>query len=376
MIAGEPKREAQAGRPGHKLLAGYRPIGGVADEMVDASGNVRPGWDMLVSALSDVSSKERAERFGRADQYLRDAGVYYRVYEGQGAREREWPLAHLPLIISETEWQDISAGLEERAELLERIVADIYGANMLVARGLIPPALIAGNPEFLRPLVGIQPVGGHFLHFCAFELGRGPDGRWWVLGDRTQAPSGAGFALENRVATTRALPDMFGDMNVHRLAGFFRQFRDTLLSLAGDPASRAAILSPGPLNETYFEHAWIARYLGISLLEGEDLRVTDGKVMVRTVPGCARSACCGGAWTPISWIRWNFGAIRASARRASSRRSDPAHSPWSTRWGRASSRRAPCSPSCPASRASSTERSRSCPPSRPGGAGRSASSGM
>ena len=285
MIAGEPKREAPSGRGGRSLLAGYRPIAGVTDEMLDASGNVRPGWDTLISALSDISYKERTERFGRADQYLRDAGVYYRVYEGQGAREREWPLAHLPLIISETEWQDISAGLEERAELLERIVADIYGANMLVARGLIPPALIAGNPQFLRPLVGIQPVGGHFLHFCAFELGRGPDGRWWVLGDRTQAPSGAGFALENRVATTRALPDLFGDMNVHRLAGFFRQFRDTLLSLAEDPAGRAAILSPGPLNETYFEHAWIARYLGISLLEGEDLRVSGGKVMVRTVSG-------------------------------------------------------------------------------------------
>ena len=285
MIAGEPKREAPAGRSGRNLLAGYRPIAGVTDEMLDASGNARPGWEMLISALSDIPYKDRTERFGRADQYLRDAGVYYRVYEGQGAREREWPLAHLPLIISETEWQDISAGLEERAELLERIVADIYGANMLVARGLIPPALIAGNREFLRPLVGIQPVGGHFLHFCAFELGRGPDGRWWVLGDRTQAPSGAGFALENRVATTRALPDLFGDMNVHRLAGFFRQFRDTLLSLAEDPAGRAAILSPGPLNETYFEHAWIARYLGISLLEGEDLRVSGGKVMVRTVSG-------------------------------------------------------------------------------------------
>ncbi len=284
MIASEQKRDAAA-KPGRSLLSGYRPIAGVTDEMLDASGEVRPGWDMLISALSDIPYKERSERFARADQYLRDAGVYYRVYEGQGAREREWPLAHLPLIISQVEWDEISAGLEERAELLERIVADIYGANLLVGRGLIPPALVAGNPEFLRPLVGIEPVGGHFLHFCAFELGRGPDGRWWVLGDRTQAPSGAGFALENRVATTRALSDVFGDMNVHRLAGFFRQFRDTLLSLGDDRTGRAGILSPGPLNETYFEHAWIARYLGITLLEGEDLRVFDGKVMVRTVSG-------------------------------------------------------------------------------------------
>ena len=123
-------------------------------------------------------------------------------------------------------------------------------------------------------MVGVRPAGGNFLHFCAFELGRGPDGDWWVLGDRTQAPSGAGFALENRVATTRALSDIYGEMHVHRLAGFFRQ-----LPRCADrawPASRTAaspILTPGPLNETYFEHAYIARYLGIMLLEGEDLTV-------------------------------------------------------------------------------------------------------
>ena len=285
MIASDQKREHTAGRNARGLLSGYRPIPGIADEMLDREGAIRPGWEQLIAALSEMTFKERTERFGRADQYLRDAGVYYRVYEGTGTREREWPLAHIPLIISEAEWSEIATGIEERAELLERVVSDIYGANMLVARGLLRPALVAGNPEFLRPMVGVQPVGGHFLHFCAFELGRGRDGRWWVLGDRTQAPSGAGFALENRVATTRALSDISREMNVHRLAGFFRQFRDTLGSFTDDPSGRAAILSPGPLNETYFEHAWIARYLGISLLEGDDLRVSNGKVMVRTVSG-------------------------------------------------------------------------------------------
>jgi uncharacterized circularly permuted ATP-grasp superfamily protein/uncharacterized alpha-E superfamily protein len=284
-MAGEAKRAAQPARTIKSLLAGYHPISGVADEMVDPEGRPKAGWADLVRALDAMPYKERSERFARADQYLRDAGVYYRVYDNGGAREREWPLAHLPLIISDAEWSEISAGLTERADLLERVVADIYGANMLVARGLLPPALVAGNPEFLRPLSGVEPVGGHYLHFCAFELGRGPDGRWWVLGDRTQAPSGAGFALENRVATTRALADVFGDMNVHRLAGFFRQFRDALLALSDDPNGRVAILTPGPLNETYFEHAWIARYLGISLLEGVDLRVSAGRVMVRTVSG-------------------------------------------------------------------------------------------
>src|SRR5690606_20197942 len=191
----------------------------------------------------------------------------------------------VPLLIGEADWQQISTGLTQRAELLERMMADIYGSNQLVRRGILPPELIARNAEFLRPMVGVQPASGYFLHFCAFELGRGPDGGWWVLGDRTQAPSGAGFALENRVATTRALSDVYGGLHVHRLAGFFRACRDTLNAQARGSGGRVGILTPGQHNETYFEHAYIARYLGFMLLEGEDLVVENGKVMVRTVSG-------------------------------------------------------------------------------------------
>jgi uncharacterized circularly permuted ATP-grasp superfamily protein/uncharacterized alpha-E superfamily protein len=191
----------------------------------------------------------------------------------------------VPLVIDESEWTVISRGLKQRAELLETVVADVYGDNKLVSQGLIPPELIARNEEFLRPMVGIKPASGHFLHFIAFELGRGPDGGWWVLGDRTQAPSGAGFALENRVATTRALSDIYAKMNIHRLAGFFRGFRDALFAEARKKDGRVGILTPGQHNETYFEHAYIARYLGFMLLEGEDLIVENGEVMVRTVAG-------------------------------------------------------------------------------------------
>lgn len=269
----------------HNLLEHYQPINGVVDEMVDASGNPRPVWRDFIEALEDLGAEKLAQRFARADQYLRDAGVYYRVYDKAGANEREWPLAHVPLLIEEKEWAAISAGLVQRADLFEEILADVYGPNRLIDKGILPAGLIAASPEYLRPVVGTRPASGHFLHFCAFELGRGPDGRWWVLGDRTQAPSGAGFALENRVATTRALSDIYGEMHVHRLAGFFRRFRDALIGMAKDTGGRVAILTPGPLNETYYEHAYIARYLGIMLLEGEDLTVSGGKLMVRTVSG-------------------------------------------------------------------------------------------
>ncbi|MEO6300853.1 MAG: circularly permuted type 2 ATP-grasp protein, partial [Paracoccaceae bacterium] len=157
--------------------------------------------------------------------------------------------------------------------------------NRLVSEGLLPAALVASNPEWLRPMVGIRPHTGHYLHFVAFEIGRGPDGQWWVLADRTQAPSGAGYALENRVATSRAFAEIYGDGHVHRLAGFFRDFRDTLQSMRQDRDSRVVILSPGPLNETYYEHAYIARYLGFTLVQGEDLVVDDGALKVRTISG-------------------------------------------------------------------------------------------
>jgi uncharacterized circularly permuted ATP-grasp superfamily protein/uncharacterized alpha-E superfamily protein len=272
--------------PPSKLLEGYRPWAGVPDELMDASRAVRPGWRALLEHIAPLSAAEMQERFLRGDQYLRDAGVYFRQY-GQEASslEREWPLSHIPVIIHESEWSSISEGLIQRAELLEAVVADLYGENTLVRDGHLPASLVAGNSEWLRPLVGVEPASGHFLHFLAFEIGRGPGGRWWVLGDRTQAPSGAGFALENRVATSRVFADLFASSNVHRLAGFFQAFRDTLQGLRAEDDSQVAILTPGPHNDTYFEHAYIARYLGFALLEGEDLVVTDGHVMVRTVSG-------------------------------------------------------------------------------------------
>ena len=264
---------------------GYRPLPGVPDEMADAAGRIRPLWHRLAAHLATTPPDEMARFQARADQYLRDGGVFYRQYGAGQSVERPWPLSHVPVLIAEAEWQGIASALVQRAELLEAVMADLYGPNRLVAEGRLPPALVAQNPEWLRPLVGVAPRSGHFLHFVAFELGRGPDGQWWVLADRTQAPSGAGYALENRLATTRAFPALYAAETVHRLAGFFRDFSNALLALRQDRDARVAVLSPGPLNETYFEHAWIARYLGFTLVQGEDLSVQGGRLMVRTVSG-------------------------------------------------------------------------------------------
>lgn len=269
------------------LFAQYRPLPGVPDELVDADGRMRPAWAGLVDHLSRLTPAQIEHDFARGDQHLADAGVFFRKYGDATIAGRDWPFSPVPIILPQSEWRDIAAGLVQRADLLERIVADLYGPNRLVAEGHLPASLIAQNPEWLRPMVGATPRSGHFLHFVAFEIGRGPDGRWWVLSDRTDAPSGAGFALENRVATTRVFPDLYRQSNVHRLAGFFRAFRDALDRLRGDPAARVGILTPGPLTDTYYEQAYIARYLGMALLEGEDLTVENGHLRIRTVQGLA-----------------------------------------------------------------------------------------
>ena len=267
------------------LLRGYAPKQGVADELLDASGQIRPVWRRFLHYLGGLTPEELQHRTSRGDHYLRDAGVYYRQYDSGISSELKWPLSHIPILIDEEDWAAISAGLIQRADLLEAVCRDLYGPNLLVEEGHLPASLIAQSPEWLRPLVGVQPRGGHFLNFIAFEIGRGPDGAWWVLGDRTQAPSGVGFALQNRVATARCFADHYAQANVHRLAGFFRSFRDSLNAMRNQQTNRVSILSPGPLNETYFEHAYIARYLGFGLLEGEDLTIEDGELMVRTVAG-------------------------------------------------------------------------------------------
>ncbi|MBI1219579.1 MAG: hypothetical protein GC186_13630 [Rhodobacteraceae bacterium] len=280
---------AEAARPADDpaaaLLRGYAPVSGIADELMDAEGRVRPVWHPFVSYLGGQSREEIATRVARGDQYLRDAGVFTRLYADGGSTERAWPLSAVPVILHESDWAEITTGLRQRADLLEAVVRDLYGPGRLVTEGHLPAALVAGNPEWLRPLVGVEPRGGHFLHFVAFELGRSPDGSWFVLGDRTQAPSGAGFALENRVATSRVFSDFYPEANVERLAPFFRRFRDALNGMRGGEDSRVAILTPGPMTDTYYEHAYIARYLGFMLLEGEDMMVENGRVMVRTVAG-------------------------------------------------------------------------------------------
>jgi uncharacterized circularly permuted ATP-grasp superfamily protein/uncharacterized alpha-E superfamily protein len=272
-----------------QFVSGYRLLPGIFDEMMDDDGRVRAHWQPFLSMLAALGVDEINRRFAAADRYLRDSGVFYRVYEDAAGLERPWPLSHIPLIIEPTEWQQLEAGLIQRAELLEAVLADAYGPAVLTAEGRLPAALIAGNPEFLRPLVGVAPPGGSHLRFYAVDVGRGVDGRWWVLNDRAQAPSGAGYAIENRLALSRAIPDIYRTARVERVAPFFQAFQAELVSLNRQDDARTCLLTPGPMNETYFEHAYLARYLGLLLVDGEDLIARDDGVFIRTVSGLRRT---------------------------------------------------------------------------------------
>lgn len=283
------RRSRDAADRAERLIANYRPLPGVADELVGADGRIRPHWMRFVESMADLGPKEVRHRFALADRHLADSGVVFRVYGEANGDERPWPLSHMPFLIEPKEWARLEAGLIQRAKLLDAILGDAYGDGRLAADGALPAAIIAGSPEFLRPLVGAEPVGGHHLRFYAVDVGRGPDGRWWVVSDRTQAPSGAGYALENRIALSRALPDLFRSFNVERLAGFFQEFRAGLNTLNRHEETRVALLTPGPLNETYFEHAYLARYLGFVLVEGDDLTVRDDTVYMRTISGLKRA---------------------------------------------------------------------------------------
>lgn len=265
----------------------YAPLPGVPDELIGPDGAPRAHWSRLLDTLAGLGQDGVRNRFAAAARRINDMGVTYRVH-GE-THERPWPLSRLPLLLTESEWREIAAGVAQRAELLDRILHDVYGPAHLVAEGALPAAAVAGSPEFIRPMCGVSPVGGRWLRFYAVDLGRGPDGKWWVLGDRAQAPSGAGYAVENRLILARAFPSLYRDMKVRRLAGFFRDFRAGLVAAAKRPDPRICLMTPGPWSETYSEHVYLARYLGFLLVEGEDLVTSDGKLHVRTVAGPKRA---------------------------------------------------------------------------------------
>lgn len=266
----------------HALLADYRarvPKGDTA-----LSGDAM--WQAMLAEVASNAEGDLTALRGRAERQAADIGTSYRT--GAEAEDRRWPLSPLPLMIAEDEWRGIADGIVQRATLMEMLLADIYGAQRLVGNGLVPAALLNGSPNFLRPMVGLTPQGGHHLQVYAADLARGPNGGWRVLADHTRNPIGSGYALENRLALTRVLPGLQSRLHVQRLAPFFADLRAGIAAACKRSDPRIALLTPGRLNPSYAEQAHLARYLGMLLVEGEDLATYEDRLYLRTIEGFKR----------------------------------------------------------------------------------------
>jgi uncharacterized circularly permuted ATP-grasp superfamily protein/uncharacterized alpha-E superfamily protein len=267
------------------LLATYTVPTGHFDELLDASGSPRPWWRSL-AAHADLSAAHLSAAYSRIARQIHDDGVTYNVYAAEDGPS-PWALDVVPFLVPAAEWSELAPGLRQRARLLNAVAADLYGPQRLLREGLMPPALAFNHPGYLRPCCGVRPPAGVFIHLVAFDLARDASGSWRVVNTRAQAPSGAGYALENRTAVPRTFPGAFRDLHVERLAPFFQSLKDSIIGAApcDEPSPHVVLLTPGPYNETYFEHSYLARHLGFPLVEGADLAVRHDRVFLKTISG-------------------------------------------------------------------------------------------
>lgn len=264
----------------------YVPRGDAWDECFARDGSVRPGYEPLVRSLEAMDPRLFERRWDEGQRAIRDNGLTYHAHEAERSFERPFELDPLPFVLDATEWAEIERGIEQRAAVLDAFLADVYGRREHLGKA-VPPGVVFGHPSFLRPCVGFDVPAKRRLHLYAADLVRGPDGAWRVIADHTQTPPGAGFALENRIVVSRMLPEAFRAVRAQRLAGFFVQMRSTLIDLAPRHRDnpRVVLLTPGALSETYLEQAYLAQYLGVTLVQGDDLTVRDDRVYLKTLGG-------------------------------------------------------------------------------------------
>jgi uncharacterized circularly permuted ATP-grasp superfamily protein/uncharacterized alpha-E superfamily protein len=290
----------------HPLLTRYPAAQRRYDEMFEEGFQPRAHWKALLDQIQNEPVDVMRRRVEGIERQVRENGVTYNIYADPEGQQRAWDLSALPFILPASEWAGIEDAVKQRATLLNRILVDIYGKQDMLAEGLLPAALIHGNSGFLRPCHGMHQTDDVALHFYAVDLARAPNGRWWVQADRTQAPSGAGYALENRTVMSRAFPELYRDLKIQHLSSFFATLRNSLTNWGREYAARSAdgeqtglglrdgehplivLLTPGPYNETYYEQTYLARYLGFPLVEGSDLTVRNGVVWLKTVAGPQR----------------------------------------------------------------------------------------
>ena len=261
------------------------------DEFRNSQEQLRPHWKAFFEHLGQNGLDQLPESAETIARLIAQNGVTYNVFADDEEQARPWSLNPLPLLINPTEWKSISSALAQRAKLLDLMLHDLYGPQTLIKAGYVPAALVLGHPGYQRSLKDVKPLGDIYLHVVAFDIARGPDGRWWVIRQRTQSPSGLGYTLENRLITSGLFPEAYREMRVQHVASSYKRLLHSLRSaataIAGESV-RLALLTSGPSSDTYFEHAYLARYLGLALVEGADLTVRDDKLYLKTMHGLQR----------------------------------------------------------------------------------------
>ncbi|MCC6511877.1 MAG: circularly permuted type 2 ATP-grasp protein [Pirellulaceae bacterium] len=268
------------------LFSDYKQRAGSYDEAFH-DGQLRPHYKMLVGHLDTLGVDSLKARWERAQRQISNDGVTFSTRDAGDAATRPWRLDAIPALLTEQQWSGISAGLIQRARLYEMILADLFTHRTILSDGLLPPEALFANPSFCPAYQNLNNKEQRYLQLFAADMARAPDGQWWVTGDRTRAPFGLGYLLENRIVTSRNLPVPFRKCRVQRLAPFFKVLRESLRDLA--PRSkdnpRIVLWTKGPKSQSYAEDAYLARYLGYTLAEGDDLAVRENRVMLKTLGG-------------------------------------------------------------------------------------------
>jgi uncharacterized circularly permuted ATP-grasp superfamily protein/uncharacterized alpha-E superfamily protein len=257
------------------------------DEMFDTKCGIRPHWTDIINGLDNAGIKQLELKQLEIDWRLEDNGVTYNIYNDPEGTNRRWNLDPIPLVLTSSEWDEISKGLKQRAKLLNLIFKDLYTEQKLIKEGIIPAEIIFGHKGFIPEVFNFGNIDYYSMRFYATDISRGPDGKFWVINDRTQSPSGLGYAVENRLTMNSICDDLYPNVKILKMANFIEGFKNMLKSLSPSNQDNPliALLTPGPLNETYFEHSYISSFLDLNLVQGEDLLVKNNQLWLKSLNG-------------------------------------------------------------------------------------------
>src|SRR5690349_22760376 len=268
------------------LFDGYD-TGGFHDEMFCADGTPRSCARLLFERIASVGDEELRSYQQAAEQALFRMGITFNVYGDQAGTEKIFPFDVLPRIVAADEWAPIDRGLRQRVHALNLFIDDIYGSQKILKDGIIPSDLILTAKSFRKACVGLKPPGGIWCHITGTDLVRDGDGKYYVLEDNLRCPSGVSYVLQNREIMKRTFPQSFDGFSILPVENYPDKLLEMLIHIApaGIRDPNVVVLTPGSYNSAYFEHAFLAKFMGVELVEGRDLAVMNGYVMMRTTKG-------------------------------------------------------------------------------------------